>query len=1050
MSVLPTKKEYAHGAIVRMKLDKFVTYDSLEFSPGANLNVIIGPNGTGKSTIVCAICLGMAGKPIVLGRAATISDYIKEGFSKATVEIELNNTKGTNYTIRRHLFKDNKSEWFLNNRAVKAKDIEDLVNGLNIQVQNLCQFLPQEKVSEFARLDKYQILESTEKAVGGNALWEKHTELKENSKESRDLERDVVGHEEDLKKEEATNARLDSQVSSWKEKKKFEQSVLWLKRKRACFMYSERRKEYEAIKEKKGTIHAEVEELNNLLAPIEERKKKVDAKIKRQKVVLTSKSDQMVECRNSGRQMGKMLGELASKVSGVKEDYSRRSNEINKRQSEIKKMTDLVELIKGQYEDGKECLVEIEGNESEIREKDKKVHQDVLKLNEKQYEVNRDMEGVKSELNGLRGELTKMRSVREDKLAKLKSRFMQTYKAVMWLDQNSGMFSGAVYEPMFLSINTRDSKAAQYVENTIPNRDLVQMFLFEKSEDMHLFMSEVRDKQKLVVNTALVPNRSSSSFDPAQPIDAIKRHGFSSFVRELIQAPEAILAYLCTFYQVHNIPIGNDYTQNNLEQIKPSIVGFNRIYTSSHSYSFTRSKYTGKTSSSSNEINNGYFLASSIDTSKIGEMENKKLELEGKCSQLNTEFGILGKQKSELDGKLETSRAAIVIFTQRKQFIDNLKKKFDFNTKKLKGLKAERDDIFPDAEKKAKVFAEIAKKRVKLMGDYVMGARNLLMLNKDRQVATYQDQVFQVDKRKVEMELREFTGKKQELDLLVQTIDERIRNAKDEAKSALEAASTICEIRLEKGVPAALKEKFETLPDCLEEIESEIHKCEAISAVSYDVDARVIEEYEARAKLIEKKTRNLEKMKSKLDRQKNNYEELKNGWLEEVEKIIKGVNEKFSRLFKQLKCTGQVELGVPDVPDDFGKYGVKIMVSFRSDEQMQELTAWQQSGGEKSVSTMMYMIALQEMTKCPFRVVDEINQGMDPINERKVFDIIVQNSCSKQFAQYFLLTPKLLPDLCFDERTNVICVFNGPKNLEHTKYDLARFIHNRKQMKQRE
>ena len=128
---------------------------------------------------------------------------------------------------------------------------------------------------------------------------------------------------------------------------------------------------------------------------------------------------------------------------------------------------------------------------------------------------------------------------------------------------------------------------------------------------------------------------------------------------------------------------------------------------------------------------------------------------------------------------------------------------------------------------------------------------------------------------------------------------------------------------------------------------------------------------------------------------------------------------------------------------DFSKYGIKIMVSFRNDEQMQELTAWQQSGGEKSVSTMMYMIALQEMTKCPFRVVDEINQGMDPVNERKVFDIIVQNSCSKQFAQYFLLTPKLLPDLCFDERTNVICVFNGPMNLPHTKYNLKRFIENR-------
>jgi hypothetical protein len=43
-----------------------------------------------------------------------------------------------------------------------------------------------------------------------------------------------------------------------------------------------------------------------------------------------------------------------------------------------------------------------------------------------------------------------------------------------------------------------------------------------------------------------------------------------------------------------------------------------------------------------------------------------------------------------------------------------------------------------------------------------------------------------------------------------------------------------------------------------------------------------------------------------------------------------------------------------------------------------------QSGGERSVSTMLYLIALQEFTKCPFRVVDEINQGMDAVNERKV------------------------------------------------------------------
>ena len=56
---------YIEGSIVRVSLTHFVTYDSVEFRPGPNLNMIIGPNGTGKSTIVCAIALGLGGHPSV-------------------------------------------------------------------------------------------------------------------------------------------------------------------------------------------------------------------------------------------------------------------------------------------------------------------------------------------------------------------------------------------------------------------------------------------------------------------------------------------------------------------------------------------------------------------------------------------------------------------------------------------------------------------------------------------------------------------------------------------------------------------------------------------------------------------------------------------------------------------------------------------------------------------------------------------------------------------------------------------------------------------------
>ena len=53
------------GSIVRVRLQNFVTYTSAEFFPGPNLNMVIGPNGTGKSTLVCAICLGLGWSPQV-------------------------------------------------------------------------------------------------------------------------------------------------------------------------------------------------------------------------------------------------------------------------------------------------------------------------------------------------------------------------------------------------------------------------------------------------------------------------------------------------------------------------------------------------------------------------------------------------------------------------------------------------------------------------------------------------------------------------------------------------------------------------------------------------------------------------------------------------------------------------------------------------------------------------------------------------------------------------------------------------------------------------
>lgn len=126
-------------------------------------------------------------------------------------------------------------------------------------------------------------------------------------------------------------------------------------------------------------------------------------------------------------------------------------------------------------------------------------------------------------------------------------------------------------------------------------------------------------------------------------------------------------------------------------------------------------------------------------------------------------------------------------------------------------------------------------------------------------------------------------------------------------------------------------------------------------------------------------------------------------------------------------------------PRNFKDWGIEIRVKFREKSKLQVLSSQVHSGGERSVSTIMYLMALQELMVSPFRCVDEINQGLDERNERLVFKRIVTNSTkppaqslTKHSGQYFLITPKLLPKLTDMEveGAKLLCIYNGEFSLK--------------------
>lgn len=104
--------------------------------------MIIGPNGTGKSTIVCAIVLGLGGKLSTIGRAAHVAEYVKAGCEQAKIEIHLTNGQKDDIVICRQFNIQGKSSWLLNGSSSNIKEIQNLTKTFDIQVLILilCRF----------------------------------------------------------------------------------------------------------------------------------------------------------------------------------------------------------------------------------------------------------------------------------------------------------------------------------------------------------------------------------------------------------------------------------------------------------------------------------------------------------------------------------------------------------------------------------------------------------------------------------------------------------------------------------------------------------------------------------------------------------------------------------------------------------------------------------------------------------------------------------------------------------------------------------------------
>ncbi|KAK7126137.1 hypothetical protein R3I93_021499 [Phoxinus phoxinus] len=1028
---------FVEGSIVRISMHNFLTYDHSEVFPGPKLNMIVGANGTGKSSIVCAICLGLAGKTAVLGRGDKVGLYVKRGCNKGSVEIELFRASGNLVITREIQVENNQSSWMLNKKHSSQKAVEEAVKELHIQVGNLCQFLPQEKVGEFAKMSKIELLEATEKSVGPPEMYEFHCELKTFRSKERDLENVCKEKANFLEKAKQRNERNKLDVERYYMKKRHLDRIQMLEKKKPWVEYETARKELEGVKKDRDEMKRKLKSLKEAQEPLVRKIRSVESQLQPIEQQMREKTSSIREVSQKCKQKHDQLELRSKEVDDIRQDLSLKQTEEVDRQKRIGHTQLMIRDLQKELQSMnsmEDVTPQIEAVNAELRT----IQEEKAKLEGESLDLRRDKDEAYGEFIRLQNRLRSLEDMMKVKEDKLRSRFRDTYTALMWLRNNRDRFEGNVHEPMMLVINVRDTRHAKYIESHIPLNDL-RAFVFQRQQDMEKFMEEVRDSQRLRVNSVIAPAESCSNRPPSRSLETLKHYGFFSYLRELFDAPEEVMSYLCHQYKVNDVPVGTEKTKTMIEKVIKE-VQLRMIYTAEEKYTVKKSFYSNNVVSSNSALRPSQFLTTAVDADEKRNLEEQMRAAERQVRSIDERMAAIREKQAQLERRDNELRAKKKKLSELKGKKRQLEQKISTKQDSLRQMEQSEINLQTIEQETNAKIAAVNNKKVAIMEEYLRHMQMKARLSMEKVYLALQSAGLSAEKTKLETDCRDSSSELKQAEVAYTRLDQIKNNLLNTCKTLMRRASEICNmIPGETAVSEELHAAFSQLPDTLDEIDAMLNEEKTRAECFTGLSDAVVEEYNRRELEIQNMEKELDDKTNALTTYRRNIAEAKERWLNPLKLLVDQINERFSDFFRSMQCAGEVDLHSEN-EEEYDKYGIRIQVKFRSNAQMHELTPHHQSGGERSVSTMLYLMALQELNRCPFRVVDEINQGMDPVNERRVFDIVVRSACGVNTSQYFFITPKLLQNLQYAAQMTILCVHNGPHMLQPNKWREKAFL----------
>lgn len=168
--------------------------------------------------------------PKILGRSSDVNAFVKQDKTQGYIEIHLKARDGTrNHVIKRCINStDKQSRYEVDGESSKLEIIKDIVQSYGIQIGNLCSFLPQDKVSQFAQMSPSTLLLETQKVAEGTGigdLTEWHNDLISSGKDLSAKEAALNSIVKDRNDLEEMNKSQEREIERYKTRKAIEKKV---------------------------------------------------------------------------------------------------------------------------------------------------------------------------------------------------------------------------------------------------------------------------------------------------------------------------------------------------------------------------------------------------------------------------------------------------------------------------------------------------------------------------------------------------------------------------------------------------------------------------------------------------------------------------------------------------------------------------------------------------------------------------------------------------------------------------------------------------------